>query len=126
MTRVVQTKSAPQAIGPYSQAIRSGAFLFVSGQLPLDPETGTIRGETVTEQTRQCLINLRAILESAGFTLAQVVKTTVFLKDLSRFTDMNTVYAEFFKEGAPARAAVEVSRLPKDAMVEIEAVAGLE
>lgn len=126
MSQAIQTTAAPGAIGPYSQAIRTGKMLFVSGQLPIDPSTGTIQGATVAEQTEQCLKNLQAIVESAQFTMSQVVKTTVFMKDLGRFSDMNQVYAEYFSGDAPARAAVEVARLPKDALVEIEAIVCME
>jgi 2-iminobutanoate/2-iminopropanoate deaminase len=126
MSHAIQTHAAPQAIGPYSQAVQAGKLLFVSGQLPIDPDTGVIHGETVAEQTGQCLKNLRAIIESADLTMSQVVKTTVYLKDLSQFSAMNEVYAGFFSGVTPARAAVEVARLPKDALVEIEAIACLE
>jgi 2-iminobutanoate/2-iminopropanoate deaminase len=126
MFHAIQTQAAPQAIGPYSQAVRAGKLLFISGQLPMDPGTGTIYGTTITEQTGQCLKNLQAIIESAGFTTSQVVKTTVYLKDLSQFSAMNKVYANFFPDVTPARAAVEVVRLPKDALIEIEAIACLE
>ena len=119
----VQTPHAPAAIGPYSQGVKAGDFVFVSGQLPLHPDTGAFP-EGVAEQTRQSLLNLRAILVAAGTDLDRVVKTTVFLKDMNDFAAMNAVYAELFgTENAPARAAVQVARLPKDALVEIEAIA---
>ena len=119
----VQTPYAPAAIGPYSQGVKAGDFVFVSGQLPLHPDTGAFP-EGVAEQTRQSLLNLRAILVAAGTDLDRVVKTTVFLKDMNDFAAMNAVYAELFgTENAPARAAVQVARLPKDALVEIEAIA---
>ena len=119
----LSTDKAPAAIGPYSQAVRAGDLLFISGQLPTDPATGEFAGTTVAAQTRQSLGNISAILGAAGLTLANVVKTTVFLKDMNAFGEMNGVYGEFFKDEPPARACVEVARLPKDALVEIEAVA---
>ena len=123
--QAVKTENAPAAIGPYSQGIQAGDFVFVSGQLPLDPKTGTFP-EGVAEQTRQSILNLRAILLAAGTDLDRVVKTTVYLKDMNDFAAMNAVYAELFgTENAPARAAVQVARLPKDALVEIEAIACL-
>jgi len=119
----LSTDKAPAAIGPYSQAVRAGDLLFISGQLPTDPATREFAGTTVAAQTRQSLGNISAILGAAGLTLANVVKTTVFLKDMNTFGEMNGVYGEFFKDEPPARACVEVARLPKDALVEIEAVA---
>ena len=125
--RFVKTEAAPAAIGPYSQALRlPGGLVFCSGQIALDPATGQVVGEGVAEQTRQVLRNLAAVLEAAGGSLGTVVKTTVYLVDMNSFSEMNRVYAEAFGEHRPARAAVEVSRLPKDAVVEIEAVAWLE
>ena len=121
--QLLSTDKAPAAIGPYSQAVRAGDLLFISGQLPTDPATGEFAGTTVTAQTRQSLGNISAILGAAGLTLANVVKTTVFLKDMNTFGEMNAVYGEFFQNEPPARACVEVARLPKDALVEIEAVA---
>lgn len=121
--QLLSTDKAPAAIGPYSQAVRAGDLLFISGQLPTDPATGEFAGTTVAAQTRQSLGNISAILGAAGLTLANVVKTTVFLKDMNAFGEMNGVYGEFFKDEPPARACVEVARLPKDALVEIEAVA---
>lgn len=119
----VHTPDAPAAIGPYAQAVQAGAFVFTSGQLPVDPLSGAMPA-TVAEQTRQSLMNVQAILTAAGSSLQRVVKTTVFLKDMNTFAEMNAVYAEFFPKGqVPARSAVEVARLPKDALVEIEAVA---
>lgn len=121
--QAICTPNAPAAIGPYSQGIKVGDFVFVSGQLPLNPETGKFP-ETVSEQTRQSILNLRAILNAAGTDLDRVVKTTVFLQDMNDFAAMNAVYAELFgTENAPARAAVQIARLPKDALVEIEAIA---
>ena len=119
----IQTQDAPAAIGPYSQGILANGFVFVSGQLPLNPETNAFP-DGIAEQTRQSLLNLRAILRAAGTDLDRVVKTTVFLKDMNDFAAMNAVYAELFgTDNAPARAAVQVARLPKDALVEIEAIA---
>ena len=120
---VISTAAAPAAIGPYSQAIRTGNLVFVSGQIPLDPATGQLLGGDIRAQTRQVLKNLAAILEAAGSGLARVVKTTVYLRDLGEFAAMNEVYAEFFSEQPPARATVQVARLPRDAAVEIELVA---
>jgi 2-iminobutanoate/2-iminopropanoate deaminase len=120
---VISTAAAPAAIGPYSQAIRTGNLLFISGQIPLDPTTGQLLEGDIRVQTRQVLKNLAAILEAAGSGFARVVKTTVYLRDLSEFTAMNEVYAEFFGDQPPARATVQVARLPRDAAVEIEVVA---
>jgi 2-iminobutanoate/2-iminopropanoate deaminase len=123
MKQVIQTAAAPKAIGPYSQAIKAGNFIFVSGQLPLDAKTGAMAGNDIATQTEKALENLRAILDAEGYGLADVVKTTVYLKDIQGFAAMNEVYARFFTSDCPARAAFEVARLPKDALVEIEAVA---
>ncbi len=120
---VISTAAAPAAIGPYSQAIRTADLLFVSGQIPLDPATGQLLAGDVRLQTRQVLKNLAAILEAGGSSLSRVVKTTVYLRDLGEFAAMNEVYAEFFGEQPPARATVQVARLPRDAAVEIEVVA---
>ncbi len=120
--QVILTAGAPAPIGPYSQAIRAGSLIFVAGQIPLDHTTGMVP-EGITGQTRLVLHNLTAVLEAAGSSLADVVKTTVFMKDLGEFAAMNEVYAEFFSDKPPARATVEVARLPKDARVEIEAIA---
>ena len=114
---------APAAIGPYSQAIKAGGAIYVSGQLPVDPATGAFAGDTIQEQTRQSLTNIKNILAEAGTDLDHVVRVDVFMKDMNMFADMNAVYAEFFTEKCPARAAVEVARLPKDALVEIGAIA---
>ena len=120
----INTSNAPAAIGPYSQAIDSGAgIVFVSGQLPIDPATGAFPEGGVKEQTRQSLTNAKAILEAAGLGLANVVKTTVFLADMGDFAAMNEVYAEFFSEPFPARSAVAVKKLPKNALVEVECIA---
>lgn len=121
--KIVATDQAPAAIGPYSQAISANGFVFCSGQIPLDPATMTIVGETVAEQTAQVLKNLGEVLTAAGSGKDKVVKTTVFLKDMNDFVAMNEVYAGFFGDHKPARAAVEVARLPKDVKVEIECVA---
>jgi 2-iminobutanoate/2-iminopropanoate deaminase len=121
--RRVHTEDAPAAIGPYSQGIIVGDLVFTAGQIPLDPPTMQIVGTDITEQTDRALKNLSAILESAGASLSTVVKTTVFLTDMGEFSAMNEVYARWFGEHRPARSAVEVSRLPKDVKVEIEAIA---
>jgi len=126
MKKQVQTDKAPKAIGPYSQAIIADDFVFCSGQIPIDPATGNIVEGTIEEQTRQVLKNLGAVLEAAGTSYDGVVKTTVFLQDMNDFAKMNAVYAEFFKAPNPARAAVQVARLPRDVKVEIEAVAFLK
>ena len=123
MKQEVKTEKAPKAIGPYSQAIIAGGFVFVSGQIPLVPATGELNTGTTADQTRQVLQNLSAVLEAAGSSLADVVKATVYLKDMNDFAQMNAVYGEFFKSPFPARAAVEVARLPKDVKVEVEAIA---
>jgi len=123
MRNEVRTNNAPQPIGPYAQAIRAGGnFLFMSGQIPLDQE-GNIAVGGIKTQTQQVLENIKAILDEAGLTLKNVVKTTVFLKNMSDFADMNAVYAEYFSENPPARSAIEVARLPKDVAVEIECIA---
>ncbi|NOY44086.1 MAG: RidA family protein [Deltaproteobacteria bacterium] len=123
MKRAVTTDGAPKAIGPYSQAVVAGGFVFCSGQIPLDPITGEMVEGDVATQTRRVLENLKAVLEAAGSGLDRVVKTTVFLADMGDFAAMNQVYAGFFGDVPPARAAVEVAALPKGARVEIEAVA---
>lgn len=123
MKKPISTTGAPAAIGPYSQGVQAGNMIFVSGQLPIDPETGEFAGSDVASQTKMSLNNVKAILNEAGYDMADVVKTTVFLKDMNDFADMNSVYATFFSEPFPGRAAVEVARLPKDALVEISAIA---
>ena len=123
--KVINTKKAPAAIGPYSQAIQVGNLIYTSGQIPIDPTTGNIVEGGIKEQTRQSLTNIQAILEEAGLTMGNVVKTIVFMADMADFADMNSVYAEFFFEPYPARSAVAVKSLPKGALVEIEVVAGL-
>lgn len=123
MKKVISTANAPAAIGPYSQAIDCGGFLVTSGQVPIDPATGALVSGGIAEQTRQSLTNVKAILESVGLTMDNVVKTTVFLQSMGDFAAMNAVYAEFFREGQyPARSAVEVGALPKGALVEIETI----
>lgn len=122
----VATSNAPQAIGPYSQAMITGNLVFCSGQIPLDPETMEIVGDTITEQTNRVFMNLAGLLEAAGSGLQQVVKTTVYLKDMSEFAAMNEEYARHFGDHRPARAAVEVARLPKDVRIEIDAIALIE
>jgi 2-iminobutanoate/2-iminopropanoate deaminase len=121
----IQTEHAPQAIGPYSQAIKAGGFLFASGQIPIDPRTGQFVEGGIAEQTEQVLKNLNAVLQAAGSGLDRVVKTTVFLADMNEFAAMNEVYGRFFVEQPPARATVQAARLPRDARVEIEAIAML-
>lgn len=123
MREIISTERAPQAIGPYSQAVRAAGLVFASGQIPLDPATGQFVSGGVAEQTEQVLRNLSAVLEAAGTNLDSVVKTTVFLADMNDFAAMNEVYGRYFKENAPARATVEAARLPRDARVEIEAIA---
>lgn len=123
MKEAIKTLNAPGAIGPYSQAVAVNGMVFVSGQLPVNPENGKI-SEEITEQTKQSLNNIKAILEEGGLSLSNVVKTTVYLKDMSDFAAMNEVYGSFFAEQPfPARAAIEVARLPKDVKVEIDAIA---
>ena len=123
MREIIQTDSAPQAIGPYSQAIKTNGMIFASGQIPTDPATGQFVAGGIEEQTEQVLKNLAAVLEAAGSSLDRVVKTTVFLADMQEFTAMNAVYGKFFSQNPPARATVEAARLPRDARVEIEAIA---
>lgn len=125
MKKVIATSKAPAAIGPYSQAIRAGSFVFLSGQIPLDPDSGEMVGKTAAAQTKQVMSNLSAVLEEAGVGLESLVKTTIFLADLGDFAAVNEVYASYFSEAPPARATVEVSCLPKGALVEIEGVAVL-
>lgn len=119
----LSTPNAPQAIGPYSQAICTDYLIFVSGQIPLDPVTGAMIDGGIEEQTRRVLLNVQAVVEAAGSSLAHVVKTLVFLKDMNDFAMMNSVYAEFFADTPPARSAVQVAALPKGALVEIEVIA---
>ncbi len=123
MNQIIHTPNAPAAIGPYSQAVQAGSMLFVSGQIPIDPVTGAFAGSDIAAQSRQSLTNVKNILEAAGYTLADVVKTTVLLADIGDFAAMNEVYAQFFTENCPARACFAVRDLPKGALVEIEAIA---
>ena len=125
MKKIISTIKAPSAIGPYSQAIQVGKLIYTSGQIPINPATGSFVEGGIKEQTRQSLLNVKAILEEAGLTMCNVVKTTVFMADMNDFADMNAVYAEFFTEPYPARSAVAVKTLPKGALVEIEVVAGI-
>ena len=124
--KAISTKKAPAAIGPYSQAIKVGNLVYTSGQIPIDPATGSFVEGGIKEQTRQSLTNINAILQEAGLSLNNVVKTTVFLAEMGDFTDMNNVYAEFFSEPYPARSAVAVKTLPKGALVEIEVIAEVQ
>lgn len=119
----IYSAAAPAAVGPYSQAVAAGDLIFLSGQLPLDPQTGRFPGESVAAQTAQSLQNLQAVLAQAGLDLSAVVKTTVFLKDMADFDAMNQVYASYFTKDCPARSAFQVAALPKGARVEIEAIA---
>ena len=121
--KAISTTKAPAAIGPYSQAIKVGNLVYTSGQIPINPATGNFVEGGIKEQTRQSLTNVRAILEEAGLTMANVVKTTVFMADMNDFADMNAVYADYFSEPYPARSAVAVKTLPKGALLEIEVVA---
>lgn len=121
--KIVATDQAPGAIGPYNQAVQAGGFLFTAGQLPMDPATMRLVGTTAAEQTRQALRNAQAIVEAGGLRLADVVKVTMFIRDMNEFAAINEIYAGFFPQDPPARSVVEVSRLPKDALVEVEMVA---
>ncbi|MBR6734506.1 MAG: RidA family protein [Kiritimatiellae bacterium] len=120
---IISTENAPKALGPYSQAIKAGGFVWCSGQIPIDPAVNAVTATTIEAQTRQAITNLRNVLEAAGSGLDKVVKTTVFISDMNNFAALNAVYAELFGDTKPARSCVEVARLPKDVMVEIEAVA---
>ena len=121
--KVIQTEKAPKAIGPYSQAIQVGNFLFLSGQIPLDPKTGELVKGDIRKQTQQVLENIKGILESQGLGMENVVKVTIFLKDIANFNQVNEVYATYFPSSPPARSTVEVAKLPRDADIEIEALA---
>ncbi len=123
MKTVVSTEGAPKAIGPYSQAIKANGFIFVSGQTPSDPKTQQLVSGTIVEQTRRTLDNIKAILEEAGSSMDKIVRCGVFLKDMNDFAAMNEVYASYFKSNPPARSTVQVARLPKDCIVEIDAIA---
>ena len=125
MTETVSTEKAPKALGPYSQAIKAGGFVWCSGQIPINPAPNAIEATTIEDQTRQSISNLKSVLEAAGTSLANVVKTTVFIKDMNDFAALNGVYAEMFGDTKPARSCVEVARLPKDVKVEIECIASL-
>ena len=122
---IISTEKAPQALGPYSQAIRANGFVFCSGQIPIDPAAGAVVATTAEDQTRQAITNLRNVLEAAGSGLDKVVKTTVFISDMNDFAALNAVYAELFGDSKPARSCVQAARLPKDVKVEIEAIAAL-
>jgi len=122
---IIATDRAPRAIGPYSQAVRAGGLIFASGQIPIDPTTGEFVAGGIAEQTEQVLRNLRAVFEAAGLTMNHIVKTTVFLADMDDFAAMNEVYGRFFGVEPPARATVQAARLPRDARVEIEAIASM-
>ena len=123
MIETVATDNAPKALGPYSQALKTGGFIFCSGQIPINPATNAVEETTIEGQARQSISNLRSVLEKAGSSLAKVVKTTVFIKDMNDFAALNGVYAEMFGDAKPARSCVEVARLPKDVLVEIECIA---
>ncbi len=126
MKRVVSTKNAPAAIGPYSQAISVNGFLFTSGQIGIVPSTGSLAGDDITSQTKQVMENLKNILMEAGLTFSNVAKTTVYLKNMSDFATVNAIYAEYFSEHSPARSCVAVSSLPKEALIEIEVIASVD
>ncbi|MCU1337621.1 MAG: putative endoribonuclease [Bryobacterales bacterium] len=126
MTKIISTPHAPAAIGPYSQAVVSQGFAFLSGQIPLDPSTGQVIDGDIAQQTQRVLENLKAVLESCGASLDKVVKTTVYLKDMGEFARMNEVYARYFPENPPARATVEAARLPRDVRVEIDCIAAVD
>ncbi len=126
MKKIIRTENAPLPVGPYNQAVVVGNLVFTAGQIPIDPKTNDVVGANASEQARVVLNNLKAVLEAAGSSLDKVIKTTVFLKDLNDFAAMNAVYSEFFKtETAPARSTIQIAKLPKDSLVEIEAVAAL-
>lgn len=125
MKDIVLTPRGPKPIGPYSQAVKANGFVFVSGQIALDPQSGEFAGADVRQQTERVMENLKAILEAGGASLGHVVKTTVYLKDMNDFTAMNEVYARYFTAAPPARSTVQAARLPKDALVEIDVVAFL-
>ncbi len=120
---IVHTKAAPEPVGPYSQALKVRDIIYCAGQIPLDPLTGQLTGSTISEQTERCLLNLSEVLKAAGSSLEKVVKTTVFIKELGDFPEMDETYAKFFARKFPARTTIEVHRLPRDALIEIEAVA---
>lgn len=123
MKKIISTKDAPSAIGPYSQAVEKNGMLFISGQIPVNPLTNSVVEGEITEQTLQVLSNIKAIIKIAGYSVEDIVKCTCFLKNMNDFQQMNSVYSDFFKVDPPARAAFEVARLPKDVLIEIEAIA---
>ena len=123
MKKIISTTEAPAAVGPYSQAVRVGSTIYCAGQIPLDPKTGQIVSKDIAEQTRRVLDNITAVLEAEGLTFANIVKTTIFLTDLADFQTVNEIYATYFKQAPPARSTVQVPALPKDARIEIEAIA---
>jgi 2-iminobutanoate/2-iminopropanoate deaminase len=121
--KIIRSTAAPEPIGPYSQAVQVDKLIFMSGQIAINPKTGVIESSNIMEQTKQVLENMKAVLQSAGISLAQVVKTTIFLKDMNDFPRVNEVYASYFPDSPPARSTVQVARLPKEALIEIECVA---
>jgi len=123
MRKVISTKKAPGTIGPYSQAVEVSGTLYISGQVPINPETGKLNGDTITEQTEQVLKNIRFIVNAAGYSMKEIVKTTCMLQDINDFAEMNKAYEKFFPDNPPARAAYEVARLPLNVKIEIEAIA---
>lgn len=120
---VISTENAPKALGPYSQAIKANGMIYCSGQIPIDPAVNAVTAETIEDQTKQAITNLKNVLEKAGSSLSKVVKTTVFISDMNEFARLNAVYAEMFGDTKPARSCVQVARLPKDVKIEIEAIA---
>jgi 2-iminobutanoate/2-iminopropanoate deaminase len=123
MKKIIKTAKAPAPVGPYNQAIISGSFVFTAGQIAIDPKTGNLEPDDIKIQTKRVIENLRAVLQASGSDLADVVKTTVFLKNMNDFALMNEVYAQYFSENSPARSAIEVARLPKDVLIEMECIA---
>jgi len=123
MKKVISTKKAPGTIGPYSQAVEVSGTLYISGQVPIDPETGKLSGDTITEQTEQVLRNIRFVVNAAGYSMKEIVKTTCMLQDMNDFAEMNKAYEKFFPDDPPARAAYEVAKLPLNVKIEIEAIA---
>jgi len=124
--KMISTNNAPAAIGPYSQAVKTGSFMFLSGQLPIDPRTNTIEAKDVQGQTKQIMENIKAILLAEGLSLNNIVKTTIFISDMNNFTKVNDIYSSYLGDHRPARSMVEVSRIPKDSMVEIEVLASMD
>lgn len=123
MKQIISTTEAPQAIGPYSQAVMVNGMLYASGQIAIDPKTGSLVGADIESQTRQVMLNIQGVLNEVGYDFSNVIKTTVFIKNMSDFAVVNSIYGEYFKENAPARSCVAVASLPKDALIEIEIVA---